>query len=179
MTLPEDFPFVGKPYVVIHPFPHMATFKTIPFHRWKSLVAWLARTYPGYGIVITGAEVDREQAAEVATEGTYLAINQPLLSVAGLIEHARLYIGVDTGPTHIAGVLNASSVVLAHQNEPTWLPSYNPNALLLWNREHCVCRVPGEECAVEEDGKIYRRCVYYIPDEAIHAAIRGKLDQPA
>lgn len=173
--LPEDFPFTDKPYVVIHPFPHMATFKTIPLRRWKDLITWLKQTYPSYGIVLTGGEVDREQAIEVGGD-VYLSIAEPLLVAAGLMERARLYIGVDTGPTHIAGVLGAPSVVLAHLNEPTWLPSYNPNAILLSNKKECVCAVPGEECTVTEDGKVYRRCVYYIEDETIHAAIRQVLD---
>ena len=180
-TMPEDFPFGGKRYLVIHPFPHMATFKTIPLHRWKDLVQWLRKEYPEFGLVITGAEVDRSKAEEINSvidNSIYLAINRPLMDVAGLIENATLYIGVDTGPTHIAGVLSAPSVVLAHQNEPTWLPSYNPNAVLLWNKERCVCGVPGEVCFAEEDGLQYRRCVYYIPDKQIHDAIRAKIDSP-
>lgn len=180
--VPADFPYAGKPYVVVHAFPHMAKFKTIPLRRWKDLLAWLHETYPDYGLVITGAEVDRAEAEEllaVTGDRGYLAIGKPLMEVAGLIEHARLYIGVDTGPTHIAGVLGAPSVVLAHLNEPTWLPTYNPNALLLSNRARCVCKVPEETCFVEEEGETYRRCVYYIPDTEIQGAIRLKLDDSA
>ena len=180
--IPADFPFAGKRFFVIHPFPHMATFKTIPLRRWKDLIRWLGKEYPDMGIVITGAEVDCVQAQEVAAvadKNVFLAINRSLLEVAGLIEHAALYIGVDTGPTHIAGVLSAPSVVLAHQHEPAWLPSYNTNATLLYDKEHCVCGVLGEDCIVEEEGLRYRRCVYYIKDESIHDAIRAKIGSPA
>jgi ADP-heptose:LPS heptosyltransferase len=176
-VMPKEFPFVTKKYFVIHPFPHMATFKTIPLRRWKDLVEWLRKSYPDYGIVITGAEVDKAKAEEItdaSDEKIYLAVNRSLLEVAGLIEHSALYIGVDTGPTHIAGVLSVPSVVLAHQNEPAWLPSYNPNAVLLWSKEKCVCGT-GEDCTVEEEGQLYRRCVYYISDEMIHDAISAKI----
>jgi ADP-heptose:LPS heptosyltransferase len=175
VEMPNDFPYNRKRYFVIHPFPHMATTKTIPLRRWKDLVRWLGKEYPDLGLVITGAEVDRSKAEEIATatdQKIFLAINRQLMEVAGLIENAALYIGVDTGPTHIAGVLGAPSVVLAHQNEPTWLPSYNPNATLIWNKEECVCGIAGKRCLVEEDGLPYRRCVYYISDEMIHGAIR-------
>ncbi|MCR4276183.1 MAG: hypothetical protein NUV90_02270 [Candidatus Parcubacteria bacterium] len=177
-SLPSDFPFVAKPYIVLHPFPHMATSKTMPLRRWIHLVQELRRKYPAYGIVITGAGVDREQAHKIAfsvDEGVFCAINRPLLEVAGLIEHARLYIGVDTGPTHIAGVLHAPSVVLAQQKDPMWLPTYNPNATLLSEKKNCVCGVPGEVCAAWEEGKSYRRCVYDISDEMILSAVSAKL----
>jgi ADP-heptose:LPS heptosyltransferase len=170
-----------KEYVVIHPFPHMASYKTIPLHRWKALVTWLKANYPNIGIVITGAEVDRDKAEEIAAvvhNDVFLSINRPLLEVAGLMQNSILYVGIDTGPTHIAGVLGVSSVVLAHQNEPTWLPSYNPNAILLWNKEKCICGIPGKNCITEEDGLTYRRCVYYIPDELIYSTIREKIGLP-
>jgi ADP-heptose:LPS heptosyltransferase len=178
--LPSDFPFTATPYIVIHPFPHMATSKTLPLRRWIHLVQELRQAYPAYGLVITGAEVDRTQAEEIAAavdEGVFLAINRPLLELAGFIEHAKLYIGVDTGPTHIAGVLHAPSVVLAQQAEPMWLPTYNPNALLVWEKKNCVCGIPGKTCAAWEDGKSYRRCVYDIEDETIFSAVRAKLSK--
>jgi hypothetical protein len=177
-SLPSDFPFAAKPYIVLHPFPHMSTAKTLPLRRWIHLVQELRREYPAYGMVITGAEVDRAQAHEIAAavdEGVWCAIDRSLLEVAGLIEHAKLYIGVDTGPTHIAGVLHAPSVVLAQQKDPMWLPTYNPNATLISERKNCLCGIPGKTCGAWEEGKLYRRCVYDIPDEIILSAIRTKL----
>jgi ADP-heptose:LPS heptosyltransferase len=142
------------------------------------LVEELRQQYPTYGIVITGAEVDRAQAHEMAAvsgDTVFLAIHLPLQEVVGLIENAKLYIGVDTGPTHIAGVLHAPSIVLAQQKEPMWLPTYNPNATLIWEKKNCVCGIPGKTCEVREDGKPYRRCVYDISDAMILDAIRAKL----
>lgn len=176
-TLPKEFPFKDKSYIVIHPFPHMSKAKTIPLRRWKQLVQTLQSTYPQYGLVITGAEVDRREAEKIGAreDRVYLAINLPILEVAGLIQYAKLYIGVDTGPTHIAGVLGAPSVILAQQKEPMWLPTYNPNALLVWEKKNCVCGIPGKSCEAYEDGELYRRCVYDISDEALLAAIKSKL----
>jgi ADP-heptose:LPS heptosyltransferase len=177
-ALPSDFPFAEKPYIVIHPFPHMSTAKTLPLRRWVHLVQELRLAHPAHGIVITGAEVDRVQAEEIAAAvdgGIFCAIDCPLSEVAGLIEHARLYIGVDTGPTHIAGVLGAPSVVLAQQNEPMWLPTYNSNAALISEKKNCVCGIPGKICAVWEEGHPYRRCVYDISDETILSAVSEKL----
>jgi ADP-heptose:LPS heptosyltransferase len=180
-ALPADFPFKNREYVVVHPFPHMATFKTMPLRRWKDLTRWLTKEYPSLGLVVTGGEADRASAEELAAAvpHTYVAVGKPLAELAGLIEHAALYVGVDTGPTHIAGVLQVKSVVLAQQKEPAWLPTYNPNATLIWSRETCVCNVPGKECLAWEDGKAYRRCVYDISDEALHAAVNAALSARA
>jgi ADP-heptose:LPS heptosyltransferase len=175
-ALPAGFPFTDQPYIAIHPFPHMATFKTLPLRRWKTLMCELAERYPGYRLVITGAEIDRAQAEELAAvvPGAYLAIDRPLTEVAGIIERTKLYIGVDTGPTHIAGVLHAPSLVLAQQKEPMWLPTYNPNATLISAKERCTCgtSVP---CEALEEGRSYRRCVYDLTDETILGAVSSVL----
>ncbi len=172
-TLPASFPFAHTPYIVVHPFPHMSKAKTIPLRRWKHALQELHRLYPNYGVVVTGAEVDRKEAEELrdSSSDVYLAINLTILEVAGLIKHATLYLGVDTGPTHIAGVLHVPSVVLAQQKDPMWLPTYNPNAICIWEKKNCVCGIPGRVCAVAEDGTSYRRCVYDISDKALFSAI--------
>jgi ADP-heptose:LPS heptosyltransferase len=175
-SLPVAFPFTGKPYFVIHAFAHMSTGKSMPLRRWKQLIQKLYAAYPTHGIVVTGADVDRAQAEElVANTDAWLAIDLPLEQVAGLIKNALLYIGIDTGPTHLAGVLSAPSVILAQQNEPLWLPDYNPNAVILWSKKDCVCDREDENCIIWEDGNPYRRCVYGITDESILEAVRAIL----
>jgi ADP-heptose:LPS heptosyltransferase len=173
-SLPENFPFINKAYIVIHPFPHMATYKTLPFKRWGVLLQKLRGLYPEYGIVITGAEVDRPQAEEldsILNKDLYLGINLPIQELAGVIKNSKLYVGVDTGPTHLAGVLHMPSVIIAQQNEPAWLPDYNLNASLIWDKIHCVCGQPGKDCVIEEDGLPYRKCVYFTSDETILEAV--------
>jgi ADP-heptose:LPS heptosyltransferase len=177
-SVPEQFPFKDTPYIVIHPFPHMSTRKTMPLRRWKDLVSIIKQKYPTYSIVITGAEVDRNQAEEIQKlypEKMFLGIDLSLQQVAGILKKAALYIGVDTGPSHLAGVLHVQSIILSQQNDPVWLPDYNPNALLIWEKKNCVCGIPGKTCEVIEDGQPYRRCVYDISDEAITNAIEKKL----
>jgi ADP-heptose:LPS heptosyltransferase len=171
----KEFPFKNRAYIAVHPFPHMATFKTLPLKRWKELLKKITTSYPDCGIVITGAEVDREQAEELSEylggNKIFLGIDLPLQQVAYIFKNCSLYLGVDTGPTHLAGVMHVPSIILAQQNEPVWLPDYNPNATLIWSKENCVCGRPGEVCDIEEEGKIYRRCVYYIKDEDILSAL--------
>lgn len=180
MSLPPDFPFISRPYVLVHPFPELATYKTMPLRRWQDLVHWLREAYPAYGIVLTGTDRDRLSIRDVASAddaNVFFALNLPAEQLAGMIAQAAAYIGVDTGPTHIAGVLHVPSVVIAQQPIPAWLPTYNPNAILVWSKEECVCRQPSKNCVIvdPEAGTEHRRCVYFVSDGAIHAAISEKL----
>ncbi len=175
-SLPDGFPFVISSYIAVHLFPHMSMAKSLPLRRWKTILSKLATAHPEYRLVITGIEADRAQAEELqkAVPKIYLAIGLSLPELAGVIAHAKLYLGVDTGPTHIAGVLHAPSVVIAQQKEPMWLPTYNPNATLIWEKKNCTCGT-STPCGAEEDGVRYRRCVYDLSDEAILNAIEKRL----
>jgi len=85
-------------------------------------------------------------------------VNLPILEVAWLVGHAALYIGVDTGITHLAGVLGQKSIVISHFGDPTWIPTYNPNVRALVNS------VRGKDAYIEEDGVRYRAAMYDISD---------------
>jgi ADP-heptose:LPS heptosyltransferase len=43
-----------------------------------------------------------------------------------------LYVGVDTGITHLASVLKAPSLVIAHNGASNWLPYYNENSIVIY-----------------------------------------------
>lgn len=174
-SMPAGFPFTNQSYIVIHAFGHMSTTKSMPLRRWKDLIRALRRAYPLYGIVVTGAEADRRDSEELAVVDTsvYAAIGLSIHELAGVIEHATLYIGIDTGPSHIAGVLHVPSLILAQQNDPIWLPDYNPHAVMIWSKQDCVCGISGQNCITWEDGKPYRRCVYGLTEEAILKGVRG------
>lgn len=158
-------------YIAIHPFPTLQS-KTLPMHRWSSLLLDFAKQYPDLSFVVTGSKENEPAAKEMTLNlpRTQLAINLPILEVAGIIQNSALYISVDTGITHLAGVMNHKSVVLAQRSSPTWLPTYNPNAKVLLNTSRCTCDNAERDCFVEEDGQRYYKCLYDITDEAIFTA---------
>jgi ADP-heptose:LPS heptosyltransferase len=170
--VPQAFPYVPGSYIVIHPFPTLPS-KTLPLHRWKALLVELARQYPSVSFVITGSKENASLAQEMSADipRTQVATGLPILEVAGIIRNSALYIGVDTGITHLAGVLHHKSVVLAQRSSPTWLLYYNPNAKVLVNTTRCTCDVNKESCFVQEDGQKYYRCLYDIIDKTILDAI--------
>jgi heptosyltransferase-1 len=160
-------------YIVFHPF-GSSSWKSWPPRRSKILLQLLTQKYPGYSLLISAAREDAKEAHEIADAVPNVQVleNLPILEVAGVIQNAALYIGVDTGITHIAGVLAQKRIVLSHNIGKTWRAIYNPNAVILTNDEHCVCTgEKGPECNVVEDGKSYTRCLYDITDEQILQAV--------
>jgi ADP-heptose:LPS heptosyltransferase len=176
--IPYNFPFREKPYFVIHAFGQGTTLKSMPIRRWRDVIWNLQQSYRSYSIVVTGAKDDGPYIKEMVAgyKNVFPAIDLPLREIAGIIDGAQLYIGIDTGPTHIAGVLGKPSVVIASQHDPVWLPDYNPNAVMVWDKEHCVCADPEKTCVAHDPaGHDHRLCVYGVSDDQIMDAVRDKL----
>ena len=179
LALPTHIPksiALPEKYLAIHPFPTLPS-KTFPLRRWRSLITTWTEQFPEYSFVITGSKENAEAAKEMARgmPRTTVAIGLPILEVAGIIQKSALYLGVDTGITHLAGVLGHKSVVFAQRSSPTWLPYYNSNAKVLLNLTRCTCDSDKESCFVLEDGQKYYRCLYDIADDTILTAIHESL----
>jgi ADP-heptose:LPS heptosyltransferase len=167
-------PYRPDKYIVFHPF-GSSSWKSFPPRRSKELLQLLIERYPELSIVVTGG-VENEAEAKEITQGLpriMLATNLPILELAALIKSAVLYLGVDTGPTHLAAMLTKESVVLSHNTGVSWKQSYNPKGIILTNDTHCLCDgKKGAECKVIEDGKPYLRCLYDITNEVILEAVQ-------
>lgn len=160
-------------YIVFHPF-GSSSWKSFPPRRVHELLMELARRYPNMAFVVTGGPENQEEAERII-EGVpraYTAAGLPIREAATLIAQARLYIGVDTGTTHLACLLQQQSILLEHNASPEWLPTYNPNAVILTNDTNCACKGrKNGDCRVDEEGKSYHRCLYDIADQTILEAV--------
>lgn len=176
---PLEWTLTSKKYIVIHFF-GSRTIRRLPPRRMKHLLRELWRLYPYYALVLTGSESDRRIAEDIASAipNPTLCIGLPLLQVAWIIEHSALYFGVDTGITHLAGVLQHKSIILSHSADPMWMPLYNLNARVLLNSTRCVCWTTGD-CTIEEDGVTYRRCLFDISDACILDSVALALSSEA
>jgi ADP-heptose:LPS heptosyltransferase len=163
----------AAPFILIHPFAANPV-RSLPPARWRELMHELVQRYPRFSFLINASGSDVTAAYRMADGLNTVSVleNPEVLELAGAIENAALYIGVDTGPTHLAGVLQQKTVEIGNQSNPTWLATYNPNAMILSNPEHCTCNGDKSgECFVYEDGLKYYRCMYEISDDAIFSAI--------
>jgi hypothetical protein len=176
---PAGFPYVAGSYIVAHLFgvsiPH-----TLPPHRWRALFKDLRARYLDCAIVLTGTLPQRTAAEEVAQgqEGVVVLTELSMHELAYVIDNAALYIGIDTGVTHLACLLGQKSLVIRHCADPAWVPSYNPHARIVLNSSRCTPEDPMLCAVVMEDGRGYRRSTYDISDRLILESVELGLTSP-
>jgi len=166
----------GK-YIIVHMFAS-AWVRSFPKKRWANLLDDLVERYSDIKIVITGSPSDKTDASEIINScrkpSSYVNTvgETDLQGFCNLVKKSLLCISVDTGNVHLASVLEVPVVVIGNCSNPSWLPSYNKNAVILTATERCVCK--GDKtgnCFVFEDGQKYYRCLYDIKDTQIFSAI--------
>ena len=169
LSLPERF-------LVVHPASRWL-FKCWPAVRTAELINTLRSR--GEEVVLTGSPSaeERELVAAVVQ-----ALRFPVLNLAGkltlkelaaLIARARLFIGVDSAPMHMASAMGTPAVVLfGPSGEAEWGPWHIPHRILISRHSCRPCGYNGcgggnrSEC-IEA---IATRSVVEAVDELLHAA---------
>lgn len=174
----QTLPLTHKAYVVFHMCAANES-RSLPASRWISLLEHLKDVNTDFDFVFTASKKDVDFVQQVlrgsGVSGIVVA-DRSIHDIAAILKSSALYVGVDTGITHIACVLGAKSVVIANNSNPTWLPRYNKNALILKNDAVCTCDgVKGGNCFMDFQGKKYFTCMFLIPDEDVVRAIKNSL----
>jgi ADP-heptose:LPS heptosyltransferase len=162
----------GPPPVVIHPGTSDAT----PYKRWTAAgYGSVARGLAADGVpcVVTSgpASSDREMAAAVLAEAGDAARPAPatptLLDLAALFARARLYVGADSGPMHVASAVGTPVIQLLGPTDPVENAPYagTPSRTL---RVPVGCNPCRRGCAAAT-------CMRLIPAAAVLDAARGLL----
>lgn len=167
-----------KRYIVLHPFAHSMV-RSWPPSRLHTLLIALQKTYPHLRIVLTGDARDHVRIERVIQDIPGIIDLADMLSIEELIclyYHAATFVGVDTGPTHIAAFSAHDIVVLSNNSNPCWQPTYEPLARILVDTTRCTCDgMKGGGCRVSFEGQEYYRCLFDISDEAILESVRASL----
>ncbi|QDK79612.1 glycosyltransferase family 9 protein [Spirosoma sp. KCTC 42546] len=79
-----------------------------PAANWNKLVKWLLATYP-YPIIEVGLT---PTVTEEHSNFRSLCSQLSLLETAEVIRQARLFIGIDSGPAHMANAMNTEGIIL-------------------------------------------------------------------
>ena len=134
----------GSPVIALHPGSGSPR-KNWPIKNWIALIAYLIeRNLP---VTIIGGEADRGQMAELQTrfksESVSFAIDWPLRGLAALVA-SSIFVGHDSGVSHLAAATGAASLVLFGPTDPQiWAPqNENARVLLAPNRELEQLRFP-------------------------------------
>jgi heptosyltransferase-3 len=140
--LSEARPLIG---LQVASFPTKA-YRDWPLPHFIELCRRLRQAWPRAHFLIFGGKLEKERTAALATElgncATLCAGKLSLRETAALMNCTDLYVGVDTGPTHIMGALHRPLVALYH--------GYSPSKLLAPLEHPCLYVVDhphaGPEC---------------------------------
>ena len=152
--------------------------------NWRALLERLGRLYPNYALALMGSPEEAE-ASEFAAEGWRAGAGGVGVVVnlcgrltpresAACFAQARLFLGHDSGPMHLAAAVQTPCVVLfAARNIPrVWFP-HGPRHRVLYHEVDCMgCGL--ETCIVER-----KKCLTSITVEEVVAEVRAALGDSA
>lgn len=117
-------------YVIFHPF-GSNNGRSILREGLRKVFYCIQDSFPNHNVYITGSKEDVKKIPEELRD--YSVAGCSILKTANIIRGADLFVGVDTGTTHLASVLGKKSLVIASQgSESYWLPFYNPKAKIIY-----------------------------------------------
>jgi heptosyltransferase-3 len=173
----ERIAALGLPREFIHVHPASRwTFKCWPAERNAQLLDRLAGE--GHAVVITAAPDETPFVAEIlekaASKPINLAGQLSLKELGALTAQARLFIGVDSMPMHLAAAMGTPTVALfGPSRENEWGP-WNVEQRVVTTTHSCrPCGIDG--CG---GGKV-SDCLTRLPVDAVHAAARELLARAA
>lgn len=143
--------------------------------NWRALLAEVAAHYSGHALTLSGSPPESE-ASEFAAEGWREAGGGPVINLCGKLTpresaaafaHARLFIGHDSGPMHLAAAVQTPCVaIFAARNKPrVWFP-YGKQHRVVYHQTDCWgCGL--ETCTIER-----KKCITSISVEEVLTAVR-------
>jgi ADP-heptose:LPS heptosyltransferase len=146
--------------------------------NWRALLGSVAAKYPGFGLALSGAPEESE-ASEFAAQLWHEAGGGPVVNLCGKLtpresaaafRRARLFIGHDSGPMHLAAAVQTPCVaIFAARNKPrVWFP-YGKQHHVVYHQTECWgCGL--ETCVVER-----KRCLTSITVDEVVAEIAAVL----
>lgn len=114
-------------YLQVASFP-TKRYRDWPLDHFIALARRMIEAWPEVRFVLNGAAGDRERTdlfvGALGSRARTFAGELSLRESAAILEASSLYVGVDTGPSHIAGALKKPMVVMYHPSLPSAL--YQP-----------------------------------------------------
>jgi ADP-heptose:LPS heptosyltransferase len=142
--------------------------------NWASLLTTLTSELPRHRIVLVGAPQEATESDEVSAAWGERALNLcgqlTPRETAAVLGHAQLFLGLDSGPMHLAATVGTPIVaIFAARNTPVhWFP-FGTQHRVLYHRTDCWgCGL--ETCVAER-----KKCLTSITVEEVLAAIRKSL----
>jgi ADP-heptose:LPS heptosyltransferase len=146
--------------------------------NWRELLAAIAREFPGRTLLLAGAP-EESDASEFAADGWRHNGGGPVVNLCGKLTprqtaaafaRARLFLGHDSGPMHLAAAVGTPCVaIFAARNIPRqWFP-FGPGHRVLYHPVDCMgCGL--ETCIVQQ-----KKCILSITVDEVMQEVRASL----
>jgi heptosyltransferase III len=168
----------GAPFLACAPGTAMPA-KDWGKERWQSLMERLSKDFLGHGLVFIGAKQDAETADFAGTLWRGPALNlcgkTTVRITAGVLGFARLFLGGDSGPMHLAASVGTPAAIAfaSREQRGIWFPQGAYHEVLYREMECSMCRLI--VCREHQN-----RCLTAISvqdmREASHRAIQKKAE---
>jgi len=150
--------------------------------KWRSLLGAIAESLPGHALVLCGA-AEEFAASESAAQGWRGSAGSVAINLCGrltpresaaVFAQARIFIGHDSGPMHLAAAVQTPCVaIFAARNKPrVWFP-YGRQHRVVYHQVDCWgCGL--ETCLIEK-----KKCITSITVAEVLAEVREVLGAQA
>lgn len=119
----------NRPFVAIHPGSGSSR-KNWPLERWSELIPQIQKA--GVQVLLTAGEADEVIAGSLEERfSTVVARHLPLRTLGAILSRATLYIGNDSGISHLAAASGCRCILLFGPTDPDiWAPQ-NPGVTVI------------------------------------------------
>jgi ADP-heptose:LPS heptosyltransferase len=144
--------------------------------NWSALLSQIRRKWPDLGLVFVGAIDEVESCERCSKDWLGQKLNlcgqiSPRISAA-ILQKARLFIGHDSGPLHLAATIGTRCVgIYSGRHQPgQWFPRGNEN-LIIYHRTPC------SGCGLNSCANYQKKCILSISVEEVLGAIGTQLSR--
>jgi ADP-heptose:LPS heptosyltransferase len=168
-------PLMRRPLVACAPGTKMQA-KDWGQDNWRLLLSWLQSRFPEFGLALIGSQDDTDVAEFASRDWSGPKVNlcgklTPRESAA-VMEHARIFLGPDSAPMHLAACVGTPCVaVFSARTMPGTRFPVGPVHQAVYHQTSCYgCQL--ETCVAER-----RRCLTSIPVNEVADAICRVLER--
>ncbi len=144
--------------------------------NWKTLLKLLNREYARCGLILLGSADEFRRAEELCQSWNAPSLNLcgklTLRIAAAVLKYARIFLGHDSGPMHLAAAAGVPCVVVfsALHKPGIWFPS-GPYHRVIYHKTECF------GCGLDICRKYNKKCIRSISAEEVFDAICQAIDR--
>jgi ADP-heptose:LPS heptosyltransferase len=164
----------GRPLIVCGPATKMQS-KDWGRENWRKLLTRLSQRYSAYGLALIGASEDAEMSEFAAADWTGAKVNLcgrlTPRETAAVLEGAKIFIGPDSGPMHLAASVGVvCAIVFSARGLPgVWSP-IGQHHQIVYHRTECF------GCGLETCIEMEKKCIRSVTVEEMEQAVERALE---